>query len=63
VIESDSEPSCDNFDEEELVKRFEVAVSDDELEVIRPKKKEEKLPEPKEEPKVRLREPVLVVPQ
>lgn len=34
--ESDSEPSCDNFDEEELAEIFEVAVSDDEMDTLKP---------------------------
>ena len=34
--ESDSEPSCDNFDEEELAAIFEVAVSDDEMDTLKP---------------------------
>lgn len=29
--ESDSEPSCDNYDEKELAERFEAAISDDEV--------------------------------
>ena len=37
LAESDSEPSIDNFEEEELVNRFEVAVSDDEIELLKPK--------------------------
>ena len=36
--ESDSEPSCDNYEEEELAGRFDAAISDDEK------------PEPKLEP-------------
>ena len=40
--ESDSEPSVDNFDEEELIQRFEVAVSDDEMEILLPKMTEVK---------------------
>ena len=35
-VESDSEPSCDNFDEEELAEIFEVAVSDDEMDTLKP---------------------------
>ena len=31
IVESDSEPSCDNFDESELVKRFEAAISEDDM--------------------------------
>lgn len=39
--ESDSEPSCDNFDEEELAERFEAAVTDgDDFELpVKPIKK------------------------
>jgi len=33
--ESDSEPSCDNFNEQELAERFEAAVSEDEREEMR----------------------------
>ena len=43
-VESDSEPSCDNFDEEELAEMFQVAVSDDEMDTLKPsaiKKKKE----------------------
>ena len=36
AAESDSEPSCDNFDEEELAAIFEVAVSDDEMDTLKP---------------------------
>lgn len=36
VVESDSDPSCDNFEEEELILRFEVAVSEDEMAAVRP---------------------------
>lgn len=35
-VESDSEPSCDNFDEEELAEIFQVAVSDDEMDTLKP---------------------------
>lgn len=45
--ESDSEPSCDNFDEKDLVERFEAAISDDEDE----QEKEKELEEPKKEEK------------
>lgn len=54
--ESDSEPSCDNFGEEDLVKRFEVAMDNVEKEkqVARAEEhklaKMPKLPKPKPEP-------------
>ena len=38
ICESDSEPSCDNFEEDELVKRFEAAYSDEEKEQLVSKK-------------------------
>lgn len=39
-VESDSEPSCDNFDEAELVERFEAAAGDDEGLKLPPKLKQ-----------------------
>jgi hypothetical protein len=39
-VESDSEPSCDNFDEIELVQRFEAAATDDEPILLSSKAKE-----------------------
>ena len=50
VQESDSEPSCDNFDELELAERFIAAVSDDEKEEViqEAKMKDEALTDAKE---------------
>ena len=49
-VESDSEPSCDNFDEEELAEIVEVAVSDDEMDTLKPsvskRKKEPEMRQP-----------------
>ena len=44
VDESDSEPSCDNYEEEELADRFDAAISDDEK--IEPKPDPPKPPKP-----------------
>jgi len=35
-MESDSEPSCDNFDEAELAERFEAALSEDDEPLFKP---------------------------
>lgn len=35
-MESDSEPSLDNFDEAELAERFEAAISDDDEPLFKP---------------------------